>query len=77
MKSKGNHKTPRGASRGVRLNSPQAIRRLLSKLINQAINGEIDVDLLRGVTYAASMVLKSLETGELSERLKAIEERLK
>jgi hypothetical protein len=61
--------------RGVRLNKPQDVRRLLSRLINQAMRGEIDVDLLRAVTYASSMILKSLEVGELSDRLGEIEKR--
>lgn len=72
MKSNNNDKPPRG----VRLNKPQDVRRLLSRLINQAINGEINTDLLRAVTYAAAMILKSIETGELSERLTKIEEKL-
>ncbi len=73
MKSSNKAKPPRG----VRLNKPQDIKRLLSRLINQAISGKINTDLLRAVTYAASMILKSLEVGELSERLKSIEERYK
>ena len=62
--------------RGVRLNKPQDVRRLLSRLINQAMVGEIDLDLLRGVTYASSMVLKSLELGEFSDRLDEVERKM-
>lgn len=63
--------------RGVRLNSPQSVRRLLSRLINQCIRGEINTDLLRAITYASSMILKSLELAELSDRLERIEKELK
>jgi len=73
MKSKPNDKSPRG----VRLNRPQDVRRLLSRLVNQTISGNMETDSLRAITYACSMILKSLETGELSERLKVIEEQLK
>lgn len=72
MKSNNNDKTPRG----VRLNKPQNVRRLLARLVNQTISGDMETDTLRAITYACSMILKSLETGELSERLKTLEERL-
>ncbi len=72
MKSSNKGKTPRG----VRLNKPQDVRRLLSKLVNQTISGDMETDSLRAVVYACSMILKSLEVGELSERLKSLEERL-
>lgn len=62
-----------GGKRGVRLNKPQDVRRLLSRLVNQAIAGEISTDLLRGCTYACHAILKSLEIGELEDRLKEIE----
>jgi hypothetical protein len=65
-----------GAPRGVRLNKPQDVRRLLSRLVNQVISGDMETDTLRAITYACSMILKSLETGELSERLKTLEEKL-
>jgi len=63
--------------RGVRLSKPQDVRRLISRLVNQTIGGDMETDTLRAITYACSMILKSLETGELSERLKTIEERYK
>ena len=77
MKSKNKRNPPQGTKkRGVRLNRPHDVRRLLSRLINQALVGEIETDLLRAISYASSMVLKSLELGELSERLSKIEENL-
>lgn len=72
MKSNNNNKN----QRGVRLNKPQDVRRLLSRLVNETISGKMETDRLRAITYACSMILKSLETGELAERLLKIEERL-
>jgi len=63
--------------RGVRLNKPQDVRRLLSSLINDAIAAdEPDTDLLRAITYACSMILKTIEIGEMSDRLDRIERKL-
>ncbi len=61
---------------GVRLNKPQDVRRLLSRLINQTLAGSLEPDVLRCITYATSMILKSLEIGELEQRLSQIEEKL-
>ena len=63
----------RGSPRGVRLNSGQAVQRLLSRLVNQTLRGELETDVLRAVTYSCSMILKSLEVAELSDRLDRIE----
>lgn len=77
MKSKNKRNPPQGKKkRHVRTNSAQGVRRLQSRLINQALNGEIDTDLLRAVTYACNTILKSLEVGELSDRLAEIERKL-
>jgi hypothetical protein len=75
MKSDKNKKGAGDAKRGVRLNKTRDVKRLLSRLINEAIRKEIDTDLLRAVTYACTNILKSFETGELEERLNRIEEK--
>ena len=59
--------------RAVRLNRPQDVRRLLSRLVNQVLKGEVEPEVLRVVTYASQTILKSLEVGELAERLDKIE----
>lgn len=76
MNSNGKTEPPQGKKRGVRLNKPQDVRRLLSRLINQTMRDEISIELLKGVTYACNTILKSLEAGELSDRLTAIERKL-
>ena len=75
MKSDKNKKRGGDAKRGVRLNKPQDVRRLLSRLINEALRKEIDTDLLRAVTYACTNILKSFEAGELEERLTKVEDK--
>ena len=75
MKTNKNKGGPGGTKRGVRLNRPQDVRRLLSRLINEALQEEINTDLLRAVTYACTNILKSFEAGELEERLTKIEEK--
>ena len=66
----------KGKLRGVRLNKPQDVRRLLSRLINQSLRDEIDTDLLRAVTYSCSIILKSLEVGELADKISELEEKV-
>ena len=64
-------------SRGVRLNKPQDVRRLLSRLINEALAAdEPETELLRAVTYASSLILKTIEIGEMNDRLDRIERKL-
>jgi len=65
-----------GRPRGIVLNSPQAVRRMLSRLVNETLRGELDTDTLRAVTYAANTILKCFETGELSDRLQALEDEI-
>jgi hypothetical protein len=76
MKSDKNKKAPGGPKRGVRLNRPRDVRRLLARLINQALQKQIETDLLRAITYSCSMILKSLELSEFEERLSELETRL-
>ncbi|MFH1932767.1 MAG: hypothetical protein ABIN18_14420 [Pseudomonadota bacterium] len=58
--------------RGFYLRSALDIRRMLSRLINQTVNGEIEESLLRVVSYSSTVFLKSLEIGELTDQLKEI-----
>ena len=60
-------------TRGVRLNRPQDVRRLLSRLVNETIQGKRDNDTLRACTYACTAILKCFEVGEMEERLTKLE----
>lgn len=74
-KSKPRPPTPQKKRRGVYIRGPQDVRRLLSRLINETLQGELEVAVLKAVTYASNILLKSLEVGELVERLQALEEK--
>lgn len=57
----------------VRINSPQGVNRLLQRVINALIQGEMEEDKARTIGYLCNIVLKSLEAGELQERIEEIE----
>jgi hypothetical protein len=64
--------------RGVRLNKPQDVRRLLQRVINQLMDDrEMTNDKARVIATLSNTILKSMELGELEERLTAIEEKVK
>ena len=62
--------------RGIRINRPIHIRRLLSRSISEVLNNEMQVDTLRANSYSCSIILKVFEVGEIEDRLARIEERL-
>lgn len=62
--------------RGIRINRPIHIRRLLSRSISEVLNNEMQVDTLRAISYSCSIILKVFEVGEIEDRLARIEERL-
>lgn len=57
----------------VRLNNPQGVNRLLQRVINALIQGEIEESKAKTVGYLCNIVLKSLEAGELQERIESLE----
>ncbi len=63
--------------RGVTIQKPQDVTRLLTRLINQVIRAEKTVEELRGISYAAQVILKCFEVGNLEERLIELESKLK
>ena len=59
--AKGKSRTsPPGAKkkRGVRLNRPDDVRRLLGRLINQTMENEIETDKLRAISYACQTIFE-------------------
>ena len=60
--------------RGANLKKASDVRKLLGKLINQALRDEITPELLLVVSYAAGMLLKSMEISDMEERLIKLEE---
>lgn len=71
-KPKGGSK-PRKRKR-IYLTSASQVRLLLSQLVNDHLDGLIPVDSLRGVSYACSMVLKAIETGQIEKELQEIKD---
>ncbi len=60
----------------IRLNNPAQVRRFLNRTINQLLNGEIKSDDARCVGYLSNILLKSIETEELENRLTEIEKQM-
>lgn len=56
----------------VRLNSPDHVRRLLTKLINMTMNKAIKEDRLRAVTYSTQTILKAFEITIIERKLEKI-----
>lgn len=65
-------------TKNMRINKPQDIRRLLAKVINILLqDGEMTIDKAKTLATLSNTALKSMELGELAERLDKIEEQLK
>ena len=67
---------PEGKKRGFYLRSALDIRRLLSRLMNEAYQAKIEESLLRTISYSSTVFLKSVEVGDFEKRLLAVEARL-
>jgi len=62
--------------RNIHLTRPQDVRRLISSLINKSLNEEIESSQLRTIAYCCTVLLQSMEAGDIEKRIKAIEDRL-
>lgn len=60
--------------RNIRLNKPQHIKRLINEQINELRRAEeMDVETrARAIGYLSNIVLKSMEQGEMAERLEYV-----
>jgi hypothetical protein len=74
-KTKTSPPTPK-KRRGVRINRPDDVRRLLSKLINKTLVDETPTDTLRAVSYACQTILKVFELCLIEKKLEQIEVKL-
>lgn len=67
-----------GFPKNMRLNKPQDIRRLMAKVINTLLqDGEMSIDKAKTIATLSNTALKSMELGDLVERMDKIEELLK
>jgi polyhydroxyalkanoate synthesis regulator phasin len=59
----------------VRLNRPQDVRRMLSRVINYLLtNGEMTNEKAKAINALSNTTLKSMEMGELQEELEQLKE---
>jgi len=74
-----NRKVPKRALRPqqpVRINSLDDVGALLLSTLEDLRNGKLDADLARSIGYLAGVTAKVLETVDLSQRVRALEESL-
>lgn len=60
----------------IRLENSRQVQRLLGRTINLLNDGEIKEGKAKAIGYLAGILLKSFETINLEERLKALEDKL-
>ncbi|WP_342042837.1 hypothetical protein [Bacillus sp. OTU2372] len=61
----------------IRINKPQDIRRMIAKVINILLqDGEMTIDKAKTIATLSNTALKSMELGDLAERMNKIEKLL-
>lgn len=66
--------------RNKRITSPNHVRQVLSEQINRLRNDKVtsdDIDKARAIGYLSNVALTAIRDGELEQRIKALEEKLK
>ncbi|MEW4231639.1 hypothetical protein [Priestia megaterium] len=62
-------------TKNIRLNRPQDVRRMIAKVINILLKeGEMTIDKARTIATLSNTALKSMELGDLAERMNKIEQ---
>ena len=61
---------------GIRLNNPQAVKRLLNRTINGLLADELGTDKSRCIGYLCSILLKAIETEDIAKRLDKLEQQV-
>lgn len=59
--------------RQTHLTRPQDVRRLLSKIVNQVINSELDVNKANCVGQLCNVLLRAMEKSDLEQRIEELE----
>ncbi|MCM3364742.1 hypothetical protein ACTQ5K_22490 [Niallia sp. Sow4_A1] len=61
-------------TKDIRINKPQDIRRMLAKVINILLkDGEMTIDKAKTIATLSNTALKSMELGDLAERINKLE----
>lgn len=61
----------------ISLKNPASCRRLLNRTINDLLNDGMETDRARCIGYLTSIILKAIETEDLSKRIDQLEDKLK
>jgi hypothetical protein len=62
-------------TKNIRLNRPQDVRRMIAKVINILLKeGEMTIDKAKTIATLSNTALKSMELGDLAERMNKIEQ---
>ena len=62
-------------TKSIRLNKPQDVRRMIAKVINILLKeGEMTIDKAKTIATLSNTALKSMELGDLAERMNKIEQ---
>ena len=59
--------------RKIRLNKIQDVRRLLSRIINEVLGGEIEIGKANCIGQLSNIMLRAMEKGELELRIEELE----
>ncbi len=58
----------------VRVNTPGGVNRLLQRVINALLKGEIKENRARTIGYLCNIILKGIEVNELANRIETLED---
>ncbi len=58
----------------VRLNDPQAVRRLLGRVVNQLLKDEMTEGKARTIGYLCNIMVGVMESADFEQRLEALEQ---
>ncbi|QTL47323.1 hypothetical protein [Priestia aryabhattai] len=65
-------------TRNIRVNKPQDVRRMLAKVINILLqDGPMTIDKAKTIATLSNTIMKSMELGDLSDRMNKLEQELK
>ena len=60
--------------RNLKLDSPQAIRKALSRVANMVLNGELDAKTANSITTTCNVILSGIRIDDQERRIKELED---
>lgn len=58
----------------TRLNTPQGVNRLMQRVINLLLRGDIEKDVAHEIGYLCNILYKGLSVGDLEQRISDLED---